>query len=159
MTRILLILLSASIVMAGCTKEALKSDEDTTVPTESTEATDASDVNEKKISWIELDDVNGITADEAIALCESVIGTVDEISGFEIGYSVVGAGEYEGEQYYIINVTWFVENHHWSYVGNWAVSADGDKIYDADYRDENCCLHDVHWEKDISSKWQNLRRD
>ncbi len=150
MTRILLILLLASIVMAGCTKEALKPDEDTTVPTESTEATDASDVNEKKISWIELDDVDGITADEAIALCRSEVGTVDDETGFEISYRLIGAGEYEGEQYYILRMEWLVDNNHWSYIGDLAVSAKEDKIYDTHCRDEDCTLSDVWWEKDIN---------
>lgn len=79
---------------------------------------------------ISVDSVKGITQQEAEELCRSVLGEKDEETGFVFSFGTSGAIETEGKQYYIIRVSWLVNNSHMSYIGDFFVSADGKEIYD-----------------------------
>ncbi len=90
-------------------------------------------VNETKtnsdIIEISTDSVKGITQQEAEKLCYSVLGEKDEETGFIFSFGTSGAVETEGKQYYVIRVSWMVNNSHLSYIGDFFVSADGKEIY------------------------------
>ncbi|MBE7048657.1 MAG: hypothetical protein E7393_04730 [Ruminococcaceae bacterium] len=78
---------------------------------------------------ISIDDVNGITPEEAEKLCFSVFGKEDKETGFLFLFSVTGAIEQKNKQYYIIRMSWLVNNSHLSYIGDCFVSVDGKEIY------------------------------
>ena len=85
-------------------------------------------VNETKsdtdIMEISVDSVKGITQQEAEKLCHSVFGEKDEETGFIFSFGTSGAVETEGKQYYVIRVSWLVNNSHLSYIGDFFVSAE-----------------------------------
>ncbi len=104
---------------------------------------------------IDVEDVNGITVEEVIELCKSKAGTVDEITGYEIGYSVWGAFEYEKKQYYLLSVEWLYEGKVVTYRGILAVSAEGDRIYSVFYEYEGKPVFRTLWKKEDESGLEN----
>ena len=101
-----------------------------------------------KVIDIPLNSVNGISEEEALNLCFSIVGEKCEETGFRLAYHYVGAIEYEGAEYYVMNMTWLVDDNHWSYIGELIVSANGDKIYDGVIDEEgNYYLGQKRWQK------------
>lgn len=82
------------------------------------------------IKEISVDSVEGITQQEAERLCYSVFGEKDKETGFLFSFGTSGAVATKGKQYYVIRVSWLVNNSHLSYIGDFFVSADGNEIYD-----------------------------
>lgn len=71
-----------------------------------------------------------ITEQEAEKLCGEVMGEVAEETGFPVSYRCRGAVSVSGKFYYVMHISWLVDNSHWSYIGNCFVSCDGREIYD-----------------------------
>lgn len=68
---------------------------------------------------------NAISQEEALKLAQSICGTKDPTSGFDIGYSDAGwIKDGNGMQYYVFIVRWYVEDH-WSYLTTLCIAADG----------------------------------
>ena len=85
--------------------------------------------SEGDIIEISVDSVKGITQQEAEELCYSVLGEKDEDTGFAFSFGTSGAVEKDAEQYYVVRASWLVNHSHFSYIGDFFVSADGKKIY------------------------------
>ncbi len=106
-------------------------------------------VNETKsdrdIIEISVDSVKGITQQEAEKLCQSVLGEKDEETGFVFSYGTSGAVKVEGKQYYVIRVSWLVNNSHLSYIGDFFVSADGKEIYDGTALSGEYVMGNIIW--------------
>lgn len=71
-----------------------------------------------------------ITRDEAEKLCREVLEDKAEENGFPISYKAIGAIFIKEKIYYVMHISWLVNNNHWSYIGNCYVSIDGQEIYD-----------------------------
>ena len=100
-----------------------------------TQKEQASDKNiaEISVSDVEMivkDQGQGIVAKEAENLCREVLGEKAEENGFPISYQCIGAVSAADQMYYVMNITWLVNENHWSYIGNCYVSSDGNEIYD-----------------------------
>lgn len=78
---------------------------------------------------ISVDDVKGITQEEAVKLCYAVLGEKDADTGFQFSFGISGAVEKDKKQYYVIRASWLVNNSHLSYIGDFFVSADGKELY------------------------------
>ena len=74
--------------------------------------------------------MKGITKQEAELLCYDVLGERDEETGFPFSFGTSAAVEKDKKQYYVVRVSWLVDNSHLSYIGDFFVSADGKEIYD-----------------------------
>ena len=96
---------------------------------------------------IEISEVEGISQQEAEALCLPVLGDRDDTTGFTVSYRCIGAVEKDNRQYYVIDVSWLVDNSHWSHIGNLFVSADGKEIYDDTVNQSEYIFEDILWSK------------
>lgn len=94
---------------------------------------------------ISVDHVRGITQQEAEKLCYSVFGEKDEETGFIFSFGTSGAVKTEGKQYYVIRASWLVNNSHWSYIGDFFVSADGKEIYGGTALSDEYTMENVIW--------------
>ena len=97
------------------------------------------------ITPISVDDVKGITGQEAEKLCYYVMGEKDEDTGFTFSFGTSGAVQKGEKQYYVIRASWLVDNNHLSYIGNFFVSADGKEIYDGVVSGEEYEMMDLIW--------------
>ena len=97
------------------------------------------------ITPISVDDVKGITGQEAEELCYYVMGEKDEDTGFAFSFGTSGAVQKGEKQYYVIRASWLVDNNHLSYIGNFFVSADGKEIYDGVVSGEEYEMMDLIW--------------
>ena len=97
------------------------------------------------ITPISVDDVKGITGQEAEELCYYVMGEKDEDTGFAFSFGTSGAVQKGEKQYYVIRASWLVDNNHLSYIGNFFVSADGKEIYDGVVSGEEYEMMDLMW--------------
>ena len=94
-------------------------------------------INENDLVEIPIESVEGITEEDAKNLCREIIGDIADGSsliiehntGFKLAYRCDAAIEYEGVQYYVINMTWLVDDNHWSSIGDLMVSANGNEIF------------------------------
>lgn len=69
---------------------------------------------------------NAISQDQALKLAQSVWGTKDKETGYEIGYSPAGwIKDGSGMQYYVFVIRWLVDGNHWSYLTTACIAADG----------------------------------
>ena len=69
---------------------------------------------------------NAISQDQALKLAQSVWGTKDKETGYEIGYSPAGwIKDESGMQYYVFVIRWLVDGDHWSYLTTACIAADG----------------------------------
>lgn len=69
---------------------------------------------------------NAISQDQALKLAQSVWGTKDKETGYEIGYSPAGwIKDGSGMQYYVFVIRWLVDGDHWSYLTTACIAADG----------------------------------
>lgn len=78
---------------------------------------------------VPLEQVQGISIEEAEDLCYETIGEFDEDTGFELSYRCIEAVKIEDATYYVMFISWLVDNDHWSHIGHVLVSADGAAIY------------------------------
>ena len=99
------------------------------------------------ITPISVDDVKGITGQEAEELCYYVMGEKDEDTGFAFSFGTSGAVQKGEKQYYVIRASWLVDNNHLSYIGNFFVSAAGKEIYDGVVSGEEYEMMDLMWKK------------
>ena len=108
---------------------------------------------------IPLDSVTGISEYEAMILCREVLGEYDNFNedriiyfgfntGFKFSYLCDAAVKCKDIQYYVMRVSWLVDDDHWSYIGKVMVSANGDEIYAYSIDQEgNYYLAEKLWEK------------
>lgn len=88
-----------------------------------------------------------ITAQEAEKLCGEVMGEVAEETGFPVSYRCQGAVSVGGKFYYVMHVSWLVDNSHWSYIGNCFVSCDGREIYDGIVSEKEYKITKLLWSR------------
>ncbi|MBQ3114508.1 MAG: hypothetical protein IJC06_00075 [Clostridia bacterium] len=102
---------------------------------------------ESAIIPISVDEVKGITKQEAEEICYYVFGEKDEDTGFVFSFGTSGAVQKDEKQYYVIRASWLVDNNHLSYIGDFFVSADGNEIYDGAVMGEEYEMMDLVWKK------------
>ena len=100
-----------------------------------------------EIKEISVDDVSGITAEEAEQLCYNILGEKDDETGFLFSFGVSGAVEKDNKQYYVIRASWLVNNSHLSYIGDFFVSADGKQVYDGLAGPDGYEMINIIWSK------------
>jgi hypothetical protein len=77
-----------------------------------------------------------------------VLGEAADDTGFRLAYRFVEAIEFEDQYYYVMYMSWLVDDNHWSYIGEVMVSASGDEIYSgAVDREGNYFIVEKLWEK------------
>ena len=105
-----------------------------------------SESNYYNTAVIDMNSVYGISEDDASILCRTVLGEKGDITDFDIGYRCTAAIEYNGGQYYVVTVSWLVDDRYWSYIGEVMVASNGDTIYSG-YSDQegNYYLHEIIW--------------
>ena len=90
---------------------------------------------------------NGITKQEAEELCGQVLGERAEENGFPISYRCISAVSANDKYYYVMHISWLVNNSHWSYIGNCFVSIDGQEIYDGIVSQDEYKMTQLRWKK------------
>ncbi len=88
-----------------------------------------------------------ITKQEAEELCIDVLGEIAEETGFPISYNCIGEYSSNGKLYYVMHISWLVNNTHRSYIGNCFVSSDGKEIYDGIALGEEYTITELRWKK------------
>ena len=96
---------------------------------------------------IPIDSVSGITTKRAEELCYNVLGKKDEKTGNLFSYGVSDAVKKGNREYYIVRVSWLVNNDHMSYIGDFFVSSDGSKIYNGFAKPGEYEMGDIIWSK------------
>ena len=96
---------------------------------------------------IPIDSVSGITTKKAEELCYNVLGKKDEKTGNLFSYGVSDAVKKGNREYYIVRVSWLVNNDHMSYIGDFFVSSDGSKIYNGFAKPGEYEMGDIIWSK------------
>ena len=96
---------------------------------------------------IPIDSVSGITTKRAEELCYNVLGKKDEKTGNLFSYGVSDAVKKGSREYYIVRVSWLVNNDHMSYIGDFFVSSDGSKIYNGFAKPGEYEMGDIVWSK------------
>ena len=91
--------------------------------------------------------VSGITTKRAEELCYNVLGKKDEKTGNLFSYGVSDAVKKGNREYYIVRVSWLVNNDHMSYIGDFFVSSDGSKIYNGFAKPGEYEMGDIIWSK------------
>ena len=94
---------------------------------------------------IPIDSVRGITTKRAEELCYNVLGKKDEKTGNLFSYGVSDAVKKGNREYYIVRVSWLVNNDHMSYIGDFFVSSDGSKIYNGFAKPGEYEIGDIVW--------------
>ena len=106
---------------------------------------------------IPIDFVEGITSDEALKLCQEIVGVEDDESFMfqlaevhtkrDVGYQIDGAAEFDGIEYYIVRMLWSGnEENNWSTIGHLGVSAGGNEIYEVTcHSDDTYTFNDLLW--------------
>ena len=82
---------------------------------------------------------------EAEKLCGEMLGTVAPETGFPLSYNHVGSATFGEETYYVMRITWLVNNSHQSYIGDCFVSDDGSAIYDGYATPTSYELGELRW--------------
>ena len=108
------------------------------VPDEIITSDEVSVISDEQIEMMSGKKPGIITKDEAQELCAEVLGEYDPDTGFLMSYrcgEVISAG---GKIYYVVYMSWLVDNSHLSRIGECFVSVDGKEIYngsafDGDY--------------------------
>lgn len=106
------------------------------------------DIVEIPISDVEMiakQSENGITSMEAEQLCQEILGDSAEENGFPISYRCISAVSVNDKLYYVMHISWLVNNSHWSYIGNCFVSYDGKEIYDGLFLQEEYSMTELRW--------------
>ncbi len=142
---LILLLVFAVIRIATSTYENMKRRDNTLVQERET-AIGETGAN-AAITPIPVDNVKGITAREAEALCYEFMGEKDADTGFAFSFGTSGAVQRGEKQYYVIRASWLVNNDHLSYIGDFFVSADGKEIYDGVVSGDTYEMMDLRWKK------------
>lgn len=142
---LLFILFAVSVSFAGCADKNLITHAGQTFTPTTMQTKLPTSFDEETTIQLPVDSVVGITESAAIALCYEILGEKAEETGYELAYRCVGAIEVKGVQYYVMDVTWLVDEKHWSYIGEVMVSADGCTIYDGDSKNGNYFLGEKRW--------------
>ena len=142
---LVLIFVFAFIRISTSTYENIKRRDDATVQNQETAIGETK--KDGDITPISVDDVRGITGQEAEELCYYVLGEKDEDTGFVFSFGTSGAVQKDEKQYYVIRASWLVNNDHFSYIGDFFVSADGKEIYDGVVSGEEYEMTDLRWKK------------
>lgn len=106
------------------------------------------DIVEIPISDVEMiakQSENGITSMEAEQLCQEILGDSAEENGFPISYRCISAVSVNDKLYYVMHISWLVNNSHWSYIGNCFISYDGKEIYDGLFLQEEYSMTELRW--------------
>ncbi len=90
---------------------------------------------------------NGIMKQEAESLCREILGDKAEENGFPISYRCISAVSANNKLYYVMHITWLVDNNHWSYIGNCFVSSDGREIYDGIVSPSKYKMTELRWKQ------------
>lgn len=98
-----------------------------------------------EIIQIPIEDVTGISPEEAVQLCYNVMGEKDEKTGFTFSFGTASAVERNKKQYYVIRASWLVNNSHMSYIGDFFVAADGKEIYDGLALPDEYIMKSIIW--------------
>lgn len=105
-------------------------------------------IEEVEISYVESEaEKGGITAKQAQELCSEILGNMASETGFPISYNCISAVSAKGKLYYVMNISWFVNEVHWSYIGNCFVSSDGTEIYDGISNSDGYEMTQLRWTK------------
>ncbi|MGM9552532.1 MAG: ankyrin repeat domain-containing protein [Clostridia bacterium] len=108
---------------------------------------------------IPVDSVEGITSSEAVRLCQSIFGNIDDETfmfktaevhtGRTIGYNLVGAVKYNEKQYFIVHMLWSdTDEMVWSTIGFLGVLANGSEIYEVFCHSDNTySFGELLWEQ------------
>lgn len=102
---------------------------------------------DRNIYEISVDEVNGITQQEAENKCYDVLGDKDTATRYKFSYKCTGAVEKDGKNYYVIDVLWLVDGNHWSYVTTCFVLYDGSEIYDGMVKKAEYVFANKIWNK------------
>ena len=114
------------------------------------EITNKSEVVEVPVSDVESiakEQKDGITKEEAESLCRERLGDKAEENSFPISYRCISAVSANNKLYYVMHITWLVDNNHWSYIGNCYVSSDGKEIYDGIVSPAKYEMTELRWSK------------
>lgn len=90
---------------------------------------------------------NVLTQQEAEKLCRDALGDKAEENGFPISYRCISAVSANDKLYYVMHITWLVDNNNWSYIGNCYVSIDGQEIYDGIVSSGKYEMTELRWKK------------
>lgn len=101
----------------------------------------------EEVETIAKQSANGLTSLDAEQLCAEVLGDKAKENGFPISYKCISAVSANDKLYYVMHITWLVNNSHWSYIGNCYVSFDGQEIYDGVVSGEEYEMTDLRWKK------------
>ncbi|MBQ7950921.1 MAG: hypothetical protein IJ278_04295 [Clostridia bacterium] len=115
-----------------------------------TEYTSDNSIKELPISDVEniaKQSKNGFTKQDAELLCQEVLGEQAEETGFPVSYRCIAAVSAKDQLYYVMHIAWFVNNSHWSYIGNCFVSIDGQEIYDGVVSDGIYEMTELRWKQ------------
>lgn len=115
-----------------------------------TEYTSDNSIKELPISDVEniaRQSENGLTKQDAELLCQEVLWEQAEETGFPVSYRCIAAVSAEDQLYYVMHIAWFVNNSHWSYIGNCFVSIDGQEIYDGVVSDGIYEMTELRWKQ------------
>lgn len=85
--------------------------------------------------------------EDAEKLCAEVLGDYAEETGFPISYKCIDKKTVDGKEYYVMHITWLVDNMHQSYIGNAFVSTDGEEIYDGIVSGDEFEITSLRWKK------------
>jgi len=89
-----------------------------------------------------------ISEEDAAILCRNMLGEAAGETGFLLSYRCVETIGFEDQYYYVMYMSWLVDDNHWSYIGEVIVSASGDEIYSgAVDQGGNYNLVEKLWEK------------
>ena len=88
-----------------------------------------------------------ITAQEAEALCYTVMGEADSETGFTFSFGFTEVIEKDGKEYYVIRASWLVNGSHMSYIGDFFVTKDGKEIYSGIARPDEYTIENKIWSK------------
>ncbi len=96
---------------------------------------------------IPVENVSGITPQQAAELCYTVMGEKDEATGFTFSFGVSAAVERNQKQYYVVRASWLVDNSHLSYIGDFFVAADGKEIFSGIFQPDEILMSDLIWSR------------
>jgi len=148
---LLLVMILAVLVVQGCKMQGVESGEKPrTILQKTVDMRSGVFVfdDSKKSTSVAEKPVESISAEEAAHICRVVLGEAEEESGFKVAYLYIETIEYGNQSYYVMHVSWLVDDNHWSYIGEVIVSTNGEKIYSgAVDREGNYFLVEKLWEE------------
>lgn len=144
--------LAGILLLGGCQTRNIENDTISNIPSQAETAG-----SEDAVISIPIDSIEGSTGDEALKLCQKILGVKDnesfmlklaeEHTGRNIGYRCDGAVESNGVDYYIVCMLWSEdEDVLYSTIGYVGVSAAGDEIYEVfEHSDGSYSFGELLW--------------